>query len=423
MNPNDRRNWYLIAGFLLGLLLRIASLWAIGTGDMIQYQNWGQSALKLGLAHSYFGIYFPLQWQFFEICSWAASSLHLNYIPVFKFWNLIFDTGIFFGLLHLLRRNSLNPVYVLLYWLHPWFLSMFSVGYVDFQFGFFILLSVLFLRTDTLKDFVIAGLPLGIAFIMKPQTAAVVITAFLFALAHFRLSRSINPFGILFFPIVLFVAYQFYFMAALFPTLHYRGFFFLIFTYLHVPNVMPCLTAHMLNLWYPVAYFLKRPGDPIYSVSDKIQLLPHITARLVGATAALLVIISSVWRIAKMQTLSLQSTILRIFCITALAVPFLATSAHDNHTFLGMVLLIPFFAIERSLMFRLAAHLLLLIQFLNTHGRYGTEPAVIIPFLRSLISPELSVVYSVISVAAFLIVILKLWMVENERPILARQTS
>ena len=59
----------LVAGFITGLLVRFGLAFDMGVGDMQEYYNWGKRALEIGLPRSYHGIYFPLQYQLFEVCA------------------------------------------------------------------------------------------------------------------------------------------------------------------------------------------------------------------------------------------------------------------------------------------------------------------------------------------------------------------
>ena len=147
----------LLTGFLTGLFLRIALAFDMGVVDMNEYFRWGQQALQIGLPHSYHNIYFPLQYHLFEVFAFIVTVSGLKFFIVYKLANLPFDIGCFLLVVALLKRRNSNPLYALLYWLHPWFLTFFSLGYCDFQFAFFILLSIWLLRHDTVGDYLLAG--------------------------------------------------------------------------------------------------------------------------------------------------------------------------------------------------------------------------------------------------------------------------
>src|SRR6185503_5229076 len=163
--------------------------------DMNAYHDWGQRALESSLPGTYHGIYFPLQYQLFEFCAWIEARTGWAFVPIFKLSNLFFDVGSF-GLLSLwLKRRGSSPAYALLYWLHPWFLSVFSLGYIDFQFTFFVLLCIYLLGRDTANHYILAGIPLGLAFLMKPQAQILLIASFLYGVFHYARSRNARPLG------------------------------------------------------------------------------------------------------------------------------------------------------------------------------------------------------------------------------------
>src|SRR5206468_609531 len=110
-------------------------------------------------------------------------------------------------------------------------------------------------------------------------------------------------------------------------------------SYLNVTNVMPALTAQMTNIWAPVAYLLKNPGQHIIAVSDHIHVLPWIQAKYLAMAIMLGLIGLYVRRIERKPALSPSESLMLIFSFASLAVPFLMTSAHENHLFLGTIFL------------------------------------------------------------------------------------
>jgi hypothetical protein len=396
----------LTIGALIGLILRYRMLFYLGTDDMNAYHDWGQRALASGLPASYHGIYFPLQYQIFEFCAWIEARSGWAFVPIFKLSNLVFDAGSC-GLLYLLlKRQGSNPAYALLYWLHPWFLSVFSLGYIDFQFTFFVLLSVWLLVQDAARDYLLAGLPLAVAFLMKPQAQILLVASALYGVLHYARTRDARPLGMMAFPIVLFLGYETYFTASLSSALGYAAAGVLPSTYLNVSNVMPALTAQMTNIWYPVAYVLKQPHDPIFAISDQIQLLPYVSAKYLAAAVVLGLVAAHVSRTEREAGPSIGDKFARIFCFATVAVPFIMTSAHENHLFLGSVFLTLFVARPLPLAFKAACQILLFVQFLNIYGLYGEHPQPIARLLHDLYaSPQTPLVYSLISVACVVVVL------------------
>ena len=59
------------------------------------------------------------------------------------------------------------------------------MGYCDFQFTFWILLCLWLLRGETTRDYLLAGLPLALAFLMKPQALILIVATFAYALFRY----------------------------------------------------------------------------------------------------------------------------------------------------------------------------------------------------------------------------------------------
>jgi hypothetical protein len=399
----------LTLGGLIGLIVRYPMLFYMGVFDMNAYYDWGKRSIADGLPIYYHGIYFPFQYQIFEVCAWIVARSGWDFVPVFKASNLVFDVGSFWVLILLLRRLGLNPAYALLYWLHPWFLSVFSLGYIDFHFTFFVLLTVYLLRRETTRDYLVAGSPLAFAFLMKPQAQILVIATFMYGVFHYVRRRDVGPLCMMAAPIILFVGYEAYFTASRFSGSLYEAGRLLPDSYLTVTNVMPALTAQMTNLWYPIAYFMKEPGDQIYAISDQIHPLPYIQARHLAAAVVLTLVGMYVFRVHRAAEPLITDKFVRIFGFATVAVPFIMTSAHENHLFLGSVFLVLLTA-ALPLSFKVASHILLMVQFANIYGLYGDHPQWLAGLLRDAFNLRyMPLSYSLISIACFLAILGSIW--------------
>jgi hypothetical protein len=292
-----------------------------------------------------------------------------------------------------------------LYWLHPWFLAVFSLGYIDFQFTLFVLLTIYCLRGDRVRDYVLASVPLGLAFVMKPQSQILIVGVLFYVMFHYLRKRGLRPVGMMLGPLVLFLGYEIYFTAKFVPALRHTAAYVLPMSYLNVTNVMPSLSAQMPNIWYPIAYFLKKPGDPIFSVSDQLLVLPYLSAKWIAVMVTLTVIAFVVFQVERALDITTSDKFILIFGMASLIVPFMMTSAHENHLFLGSVFLVLFVADNWPFSFKLACHILLVIQFLNICGLYGQFPVGIEQFWKNNYSQELGLVYSVVSVVCFIVVL------------------
>jgi hypothetical protein len=352
------------SAIFLGLVIRLFSIPYLGIFDMAVYNEWGLATANNGLVESYHGIYFPFQYQIFGFGSWLANVLNTEYYIVYKSINLIFDCGSLFVLFLILKKFEVSRYYLLIYWIHPWFLNMFSLGYIDFQFTFFILCSLYFTFRDTARDYLIAGIFLAFAFLMKPQAQIIFLSFFIYGVIRYYRRKEISVFHIFIFPVIMFINYSLYFLITS------GNPFRLAWTYLKVADHMPCLNANCLNGWFPVAFLMKGENEPIYSVSDELTFL-GIPYRFLAILLVLTLIYHFIKRVADENAEPKRKfDLFYIACFAAFAVPFLMTSAHENHLFLGTVLIIPILAVSKNFIFKASIHIILMLQFINLYGFY-----------------------------------------------------
>jgi len=369
------RNYYKIiftAGFITGIFFRILLIFHNNTDDFKAIYEWGNDTLLKGLSQSFHGIYFPLQYQIFSLCSFIVNSLQIDYIFVFKAANLLFDVLNFIVIFYLLKYFKINVLYALLYWFHPWFLSIFSLGYIDSQFCFFLLLSILLLKQkDTFKNYAIAGIPFGIAFLMKPQMLILMIALIFFSICYIIKYKNLKISGMFLFSILLFTGYSFYFGISHFQAKGIAAYLYLAKYYLNLTSYMPCLTAQMLNVWYPAAYLMKDVNDVSYHVRDDIVILNLFKIKDLAATIVMVLLFFYTLLVFKNSQLHIMKKILIIFGFAVFITPFLMTSAHENHLYLASVLLIPVSAMLKDKILNIAFQITLLIQFINIYILYG----------------------------------------------------
>lgn len=384
---------------LFGLILRFISLFYNGIFDMETYYEWGLATLTNGLHESYHGTYFPIQYQIFEFCAWLAFKLNIDHFTVFKSINLLFDYGNLVVLYMIFKKMGVSYFYLLIYWMHPWFLNMVSLGYVDFQFTFFILLSLYFTFNGSKKNYILSGLFLGCAFLMKPQVEIIIISFFIYCSLKYLKNKDLKPFLIFVFPVLLFTLYSFFFFFAS------ASFLRLANTYVFVSNVMPCLSANFLNIWFSIAYFLKDINAPIYSVSDQLSIF-HIQIKYFAIIIVFVLITYFLKNMVnKGSKNSEQFNFLLIACFSSVVVPFVMTSAHENHLFLGSILLIPILAKSKSLIIKISVHIILILQFINLYGYYGIGDikSISINMINISYTNEKAFVLSLIAFSAFII--------------------
>lgn len=387
---------------LFGLFLRIFSLFYNGIFDMETYYEWGLAALTKGLHESYHGTYFPIQYQIFEFGAWLALKLNIEHFIVFKSINLFFDCGILVVLYLIFKKMGISHYYLLLYWIHPWFLNMFSLGYVDFQFSFFILLSLYFTFSGSRKNYLLSGLFLAVAFLMKPQVQIIIIAFFIYCCLKYLRKKDFKQFHIFVFPVILFILYSLFFWIAAASPLRLAN------SYVLVSKVMPCLSANFLNAWFSIAYLIKDVDAPIYSVSDQLSIF-HIQLKIFAVIAVFALIIYFLKNlINKTSKDGEQFNFLLIACFSSVVLPFVMTSAHENHLFLGSILLIPIAAKSKSMIIKISVHVILILQFINLYGYYGigeisTIKSISINMVNISYTYEKAFVLSLIAFSAFII--------------------
>ena len=368
----DRRGLWAL-GILAGLGVRVALIGELGTNDVNTYLAWGKGVATSGLAAAYQGIYYPLEYEIFRVSYGAAGNLGISQVEALKIGGLICDIGIFVLLVLLLRRLGLPSRYALIYWLNPFFLAISWLGYVDMHVGLLLVLTLLLVSYSTRWwHFLVAGLPLGAMFVMKPQGATFVYVLLLAAGVALigRREAGVSPTGmalawrvplLLVGSVVLFLAFSFVLSSegASFGTLAHS------YSPLTLAKQSAGLNENLPNIWYPVAEGLRSPGEQTYAVTGP-KILNVVSDVL---TLALLVPVSLL--ALRRRDRSLARLMLILLGMTAIVWPMTLTHVHENHLYYGSLLAIVLIPIVRRRWFSLGIQGLLLVQFVNLAGRYG----------------------------------------------------
>ncbi|MGZ4314837.1 MAG: hypothetical protein ACXVRS_03270 [Gaiellaceae bacterium] len=320
-----------MAVFGVGLAVRTACLPIRGTYDMDTYRDWAGRVQEIGLARAYTGIYFPLQWQ---ILAWSVELGHAIGVSAYVGLRLVtlgFDIGTFLVLIGLLRRLGLDERYGWIYWISPYFVMIAWLGYVDAQIGFFVLLT-LYVVARWPTRLIAAGLPLGLAFLMKPQVESVVAMVALYALILTAIERTPRGAGavalkLLVLPAALFGAVSLYFYRSGYSLTHLAN----TYSPITLAKAMNSLTANMLNIWYPVADLELKPHQPIYTVTG-----PHVF-HTIGTLLTILLMVGAAVVVARTSRLAPYSLVL-VLALATMIQPMTITRAHENHFFLGGLL-------------------------------------------------------------------------------------
>jgi hypothetical protein len=361
-----RRQALFLACIAVGLAVRIALLGEYGTEDPGTDLAGGGHVLSAGLSQGFHGHYFPLSYQEFASVIALARELALREIVVFKSVNLLCDLLCFGVIAILLRRWGRNPGWALLYWLMPYVAALDWLGYVDFQMGLFALLTLVPVAFGASKaDWLVAGIPLAVAVLLKPQALALPAIVVLYLLARIAIERraaasSLRPALLLVAPACAGAVYSAYFAS--------RGhaLTFLVRTYTHATSFQPWLSGDMPNIWYVVAYHYRRRGQDLAGVSQPAVF--HSVSRVL--TAAVLAALA--WVVARTADRRPDSlNLLLLVGGATLTVPMTMTEAHENHMFLGAMFGAVVIAVSRNRTLAVAAGSLLMLDFLNVIARYG----------------------------------------------------
>ena len=359
----------ILFGVLLaaGLAVRLVALGSHGTHDPVTFVGWGSDVVDQGLADAYEGLYFPVEWQLLGEGVRLSRLLDIPGYVGLKALTLLFDIGTFALLAGLLREWGLPMRYALLYWLSPYFLLVFWLGYVDAHLTFFVLAGLLVMaRWPSPRGYLAAGIPLGLALMTKPQVIApmgmllMLIVAFWFLRPAER--RQNAAAGLLLVgPAVLLVGYSVFF------ALSDNGLLTVFESYApsKLEGASPGISGTMLNVWYPVALRLREEPMGISGVTE-----PEVLATIASVAVIALVALAVVFIASSRPRLRAEELFLGLV-FTALIVPVIGPHAHENHLFLALTLSVVVAAAVRSRLFTAGLILLLAVQWLNIFAVYG----------------------------------------------------
>lgn len=389
---------------LIGLVVRIGTLGLKGMSDVDAYRDWGNQIVSKGLVEGFGGVYFPLQYQMFAVASWLSGFGGHDVFFWLKALNAIGDIGILLLLIRSVERVRRNWV-IGLYWLNPWFVALSSLGYCDFQFSFFLLLFCLRLdRAADYKSSIWAGVPLAVAFLMKPQVLVVVVAVgILFALSLLRKRPAWDALATLVAPAVLFCCYSLYFFARGKPLFH------MLWTYARTVAIMPSTTAHMMNIWYPVSIVAK-PGSVDWALRNDTPLL-GIQMRVIGVGLMVASLSWFAYMLLRRSEELRPRRMVPLVIFGTLLLPMVMTGAHENHLFFGTLGMCLILLREHSIPKWVWAAVVTMmgVQVVNMMAFYGlgrnalSAAAPLAALTAVWKSPILRVSVSLVDIAAFLV--------------------
>ena len=356
----------LAGGLLLGLVIRLSLIAEKGTADMDSYIEWGHRTLDLGLTNAYSGIYFPVAYQVFASTVRIAEITGISEIAAVKLVNLCCDLATLALLALVLRRWRVPLSYILIYWLNPFFLAIFWLGYVDAQMSALLMAFVAILVYGRGRwAELLAGVPLALLVMLKPQGALVVVALVALAAVALVQRRSATlPLAVarmLVAPALLFVL-----LSAWIATSPLHGPAYLLQTVVDTRSVMPSLSANMPNIWAIVAEAYRAPGDPIWSV-----MTPDVYHDLATLLTLAAVVGAIAWSLPRLASWSLSQQVSAAVAAVMLIYPMTATAAHENHLFLGGTATVLVAAILADTRVLVWLNVLLVAQFANLFALYG----------------------------------------------------
>lgn len=362
---SNRYKIIIIILFTIGLIIRIFLIDTHGSSDLEEYIRWGKNTYESGLSKAFEGAYFPIQYQSFEISYAIANYYSISTESVIKIVNLIFELGELFILIYILKKYLSIQKIIIYFWLNPFMFIIHQQGYVDSQFSFFILLTlaILTIQNNNVSKYLISGIPLGISLLMKPQSAPIFvglgILVFIFFI--FKQKKEIHKVLVIFIaPFILYTTFSLYFGFTLDihnnhktlpkisstiqetiglperPSDIIANSLFLTSQYVYTATKrMPAINAYMANPWFFVAESLRTNNMPIYRVEDtnKFFGLSYRTWGEILFTVAFLTIALKIF----FSSQTLDKKILLIICVIPILIPYLGTSAHENHFYLGFI--------------------------------------------------------------------------------------
>ena len=375
--------------FSLGLLLRIIAIPMSSHSDVAGYVKWGKTTYENGLAQSFQGAYFPVQYLIFSGAYALSTHIPMETQSIIKIFNLIAELGLLVLLVWLTKKYLETWKLMLIFWLNPLNLIFFDQGYADPQMTFFIVLAVfVIIRGISRYPYLLAGVPLGIAFLMKPQASPIFI-GFMILTCLFLVKKewaNLKILGIFAFPLMLFVSFSLYFgfnlelkghntLPVISNTLQEKiglseglsdfvaKSSWLGANYAFVPNVMPAINAYMPNAWFFVAEPMRIEGTNIYRVKDTEKFI-GLTYRTWGLLLFLIILTTLILKILRSNQ-ELKWKVVFMMLIIPVLVPYIVTGAHENHFFYGFTTLILLGAFMSDKVLLYSAYLLGLLNGIN----------------------------------------------------------
>jgi hypothetical protein len=356
--------------FIAGLGLRLPGLLFNGMPHDLDQMilQWGSSVRSLGLAAAFRDNYGMFSYALYGVAAGLAE-----YVP--RFWWLPYkamevsaEAAVLFALCRLLPDGR-SHVALFMYWLNPWFIVHGAwQGFWEGPHTLFVLLALLCLRQvrNNTYRWVLAGICLMTGAMFKPQgliyfvgPVGLYLILQLLCKGRPHLNQS---------PLIPFLAGLFMIVAVSTTLLVMRGADVLAIpkNYTTAITVMPNLCNECINIWRPVTRVLQMisgQSGPTDTLRLPRLLYTPLQAVILSFTIGLIGVFS--WMLLRARSQPFGeflrrpadengfASYLKVFMLLAFAgivFPQLATRAHINHAYAGLVLLIPLAAANRPIL-------------------------------------------------------------------------
>lgn len=328
----------------LGLVARLAGLCFNGMSDLDQIIfSWGSHVEHAGLAKGFAENYGILSYALYGLAARAAEFMPRFWWAPYKAMEIGFEFATFFTLRALLPKDK-KDLALFLYWLNPWFILHGAYqGFWEGPHTLSALAALWVLRRSerSPRGWLAAGMLLMAGAMFKPQ-----------ALFYFVLPAGIylglrwvfkrEPTLLWFSAGALIVAAA----AAVFLEAGGVSWRALPNNYWTSVRVMPNLCNECVNVWRPVTRALMEQLGQT-GLTTRLRLPMSVNAPIHAASFAVALGLVAVFGRSLMRRFERPGgwDLYLVMTFAAVAIPQLATKAHINHGYAGLVLLIPVIAV------------------------------------------------------------------------------
>ncbi len=330
----------LVSLFVLGLVLRLSGLLFNGMHDLDEILfEWGSGVRVLGIARAFVENYGVFSYALYGLAVAMAEQVPRFWWAPYKLMEVSFETLVL-AAMYLVLPAGRKKFALVLYWLNPWFILHGAwQGFWDGPHTLFALLAVLVLgkaRQEKL-GWVLVGLTLMTGAMFKPQGLVYfVIPVGIYLGLQWIRYRSLA--FVWFIVGVILVGI----LATGFLVINGGGLWQIPRNYLTSATVMPNLCNGCINIWRPLTVVLYAVLGPHRFVEMLGPAAPlNSLLNIIFLCAAWALVAAFSWHIPLTQERPVYPSLFLILTFASLVMSQLGPRAHINHTYAGLVLLIP----------------------------------------------------------------------------------